>query len=413
MPKLKLTKTVVDRLSPGEVDVIYWDTEITGLGVKVTPKGRKVFLVQYRPSGAVGNSRKITIGTYGEFTVDQARREALTITEAKARGRDPQAEKRAAKKNIATNRFDDLVDRFLAQHASKNRTGYETKRILEYDFLKAWSNLSVHEIKRRHIIDILEKISARTSGPMANRALAAIRKFFNWCVAKDILTSSPCEGVEAPAREKSRDRVLSNDELQAIILAARQIGFPYGSIVEMLALTGQRRDEVARMQRSHVNFDKAIWTIPAEHSKNGKAHMVHLSDAALDVIRSLPVTGDLVFSENGQKPFQGWSKAKARLDRIALVKLSEHVEKRGGDKSKVEFPEWRHHDLRRTMVTGMMEFNVSHYVADKVLNHQSGAISGVAAVYQRNEFLAERKSALEIWGSHITALLKEYEQFAA
>ncbi|WP_245444501.1 site-specific integrase [Microvirga sp. KLBC 81] len=221
---------------------------------------------------------------------------------------------------------------------------------------------------------------------MANRVLAAIRKFFNWCIGRGILETSPCAGVTAPAREQARHRVLDDDELAEVLQAAREIGFPFGSIVEMLALTGQRRDEVGRMAWAHVDLDKGLWIVPGEHAKNGKPHTVHLSPPALALLNQTPRTGDLVFSGDGTTLFQGYSKAKARLDRLSGV----------GD--------WTLHDLRRTVVSGIARLGVAPHVADKILNHQSGTISGVAAVYQRHEFMAERREAMRLWGVHVTSL---------
>lgn len=422
MPKAKLTKTHVDRLQAGATDVIHWDTELTGFGVKVTPKGRKVFLVQYRPAGRAGNPIKLTIGKYGDYTVEAARREALAVISAKSKGEDPQAERRAAKGRYSSDQFKDLVERFGSQHAAQNRSGDETKRILKREFETAWSNKSVHEISKRDVINVLDVIVERGAEVLANRALAAIRKFFNWCKSKDIVQQSPCEGIVAPTRERSRDHVLSDDELRAVIRAAREIGFPFGSIVEAMAFTGQRRDEVARIDRSHINSNTRLWTIPAEHSKNGKAHVVHLSDPVLRLIKDAPkfaeaeavgvdpaTETDLVFSYDAQKPFQGWSKAKRRLDEKALAELHKAATQRGENPDKVKLTPWRLHDLRRTMVTGMMQLGVPHHVADKILNHQSGAISGIAAVYQRAEFLQERQRALDAWARHVTRILSTDE----
>jgi integrase len=222
---------------------------------------------------------------------------------------------------------------------------------------------------------------------MANRVLAAVRKFFNWCIGRGILEVSPCTGITAPAREQARHRVLSDEELAAVLQGAQAIGFPFGSIVEALALTGQRREEVGRMAWEHLDLARGVWVIPGEHAKNGKPHPVHLSPPALTLLKSLPRTGELVFSTDGKPPFQGYSKAKARLDNVSGVEG------------------WTLHDLRWTVVSGMARLGIAPHVADKILNHQSGTISGVAAVYQRHEFMKERKHALETWGEHIQTLL--------
>jgi hypothetical protein len=150
-----------------------------------------------------------------------------------------------------------------------------------------------------------------------------------------------------------------------------------------LALTGQRRDEVGRMRWDHLDPTGCLWVVPGEHAKNGKPHTVHLSPQSLELLNTISRTGDLVFSVDGRTVFQGYSKAKARLDELS------------------EVSDWTLHDLRRTVVSGMARLGVAPHVADKILNHQTGTISGVAAVYQRHEFMRERKEALEVWGKHV------------
>ena len=215
---------------------------------------------------------------------------------------------------------------------------------------------------------------------MANRVLAAVRKFLNWCVSRGLLELSPCSGISAPAREIARHRVLTDDELAAVLKAARAIGYPFGCIVEFFALTAQRREEVGRMRWDQVDVKRRQWMIPGHVAKNGKPHVVHLSAPARAILGRAPKLA-LVFSVDGATAFQGYSKAKARLDALSGV------------------TDWRLHDLRRTAVSGMARLGVPPHVADKVLNHATGTISGVAAVYQRHEFMSEREQALELWGS--------------
>src|SRR5262249_53393325 len=158
---------------------------------------------------------------------------------------------------------------------------------------------------------------------------------------------SPAEGVQSYWREKSRSRVLSDQELGAILKAARDIAFPYGAIVELLALTGQRREEVAQMKWDEIDEDARTWGIPADRSKNGRAHIVHLSEQALEVIRCCPRGNSLVFATNrGNRP-QDFGIHKARLDQLAGV------------------TGWWLHDLRRTLVSGLARLGVPPHVADK------------------------------------------------
>ncbi len=314
MPRIRLTKSAIDSLPTSKSDVVYWDAGYPGFGVKVTPKGRKVFIVLYRTAGAGSKLRKYTIGPYGRVTLHQARVAAQRVFAAKLDGRDPVAE---------------------------------------------------------------------------NKALKSIKTFLRWCVGRAVLDQSPAEGVPLPAKEVARDRVLDDEELARVILAARQIGGPYGGIVELLAFTGQRREEVARLPWEELDLARRIWTIPKSRTKNAKAHVVHLSEQSLAVLTRADRNSPLVFSLLGTKPFQEFSRAKRQLDQLSGV------------------TGWRLHDLRRTCVSGMARLGIAPHVADKVLNHKSGTISGVAAVYQRHEFLAERQEALERWGTHVARIVSE------
>jgi integrase len=198
-----------------------------------------------------------------------------------------------------------------------------------------------------------------------------------------VLDRSPADGVPLPAKQVMRDRVLSDSELAQIILTARQIGGAYGDIVEVLALTGQRREEVARCTWDEIDLKMRTWKLSSDRTKNAKSHEVHLSDPVIAVLKRANERHKFVFSRSGDISFQDFSLAKRELDKLSGV------------------TGWRLHDLRRTCVSGMARLGIAPHIADKILNHQAGTISGVAAVYQRHDFLAERREALETWGAHV------------
>jgi integrase len=389
MPRIRMTKSAIDALMTPASDVVYWDASLPGFGVKVTPKGRKVFIVLYRTGGAGSKLRKYTIGPYGRITLHQARVAAQRVFAAKLEGRDPVSEKREAKRRIVADRVEDLLETYIVQRLSKKRSGGEISRLLRREVGKTWAGKSIHEISKRDVVDIVAAIEQRGAPVAANKTLKSIKTFLRWCVGRAVLDQSPAESVPLPAKEVARDRVLDDQELARVILTARQIGGPYGGIVELLALTGQRREEVARLAREELNLTQRVWTIPKSRTKNAKAHVVHLSDQSVDVLNRASQRGPLVFSLLGNKPFQKFSKGKRLLDQLSGV------------------TGWRLHDLRRTCVSGMARLGVAPHVADKILNHQSGTISGVAAVYQRHEFLAERQEALERWGTHVARIVSE------
>jgi integrase len=392
MPRVKLTKTAIDSLAIPPKDVVYWDVHCPGFGIKVTPTGRKVFIVLYRTAGGESRLRKYTIGAYGRVTLNQARVTAQKVFAAKLDGRDLAAEKKDSRRRMVADRVDDLLEAFITQHVSQNRSAPEISRMLRREIGLAWGGRSIHEITKRDVIDAVSAIEQRGAPVAANKGLKAIKTFFRWCVGRAVLDRSPADGVPLPTKEVARDRVLSDDELARIIIAARQIGDPYGGIVEMLALTGQRREEVARCKWDEIDMASRTWELASQRTKNAKAHEVYLSDQATAVISRADKTGEFVFSRSGSTPFQDFSLAKRDLDQLSGV------------------TGWRLHDLRRTCVSGMARLGIAPHVADKILNHQSGAISGVAAVYQRHDFLTERTQPLKLWGAHVERIVGRPEE---
>ena len=394
MPTIRLTKSAVDALKAASKDAVYWDAGLPGFGVKVTPRGRKVFVALYRLGGAGSRLRKYTIGPYGRVTLQMARAEAQKIFAARLEGRDPAAEKREARRRMTADRVEDLVEIFILQHVSKTRKATEVSRMLRREVVSRWGNRSVREINKRDVIELASEIAQRGTPIAANKLLKVVKTFLNWCAGRAVIDSSPAEGVPLPGKEVARDRVLTDGELASVIVAARRVGGAYGGIVEMLALTGQRREEVARMVWDEIDFGNRTWTLPGLRTKNAKPHIVHLSEPCIELIERAPRLGHYVFSLTGVRPFQNFTKAKRALDELSGV------------------TGWRLHHLRRTCVSGMARLGVPPHVADKILNHQSGTISGVAAVYQRHDFLAERKLALDQWGRHVATLAGKMRQAA-
>jgi integrase len=390
MPRIKLTKSAIDALPTPSSDVVYWDAAYPGFGVKVTAKGRKVFIVLYRTGGGGSHLRKYTIGPYGRVTLHQARVAAQKVFAAKLEGRDPAAERRESKRRAVADLVEDLLETFITQRLSQNRSAAETSRLLRREVGKPWVGRSIHGISKRDVVEVASAIVQRGAPGAANKTLKSLKTFLRWCVGQAVLDQSPAEGVPLPTKEVARDRVLNDTELTQVILAARKIGGPYGAIVELLALTGQRREEVACLHWEELDLAQRTWTIPKARTKNAKAHIVHLSRQALAVLKCADQRGPFVFTLLGTKPFQDFARAKRRLDQLSGV------------------TGWRLHDLRRTCVSGMARLGTAPHVADKILNHQAGTISGVAAVYQRHDFLAERQEALERWGAHVARAVTDH-----
>jgi integrase len=411
VPTKKLTDLFVERAPVPVGDrVEYFDAGFPGLALRVTENGRKSWSLFYRFNGRL---RRFTIGRYPAIKPSQARREAITALERVRQGIDPAEEKRARrdKPSPEAETFESLVQDYLERHVRKNSatvTYQEAKRDLEYNVLPKWRNRPIASISRHDAIDLIDGLVERGVEIQANRTLARLRALFNWAIEKDRISASPVDHMKPPTKERARDRALTDDEIRWFWQACDEIGWPFGAVFKLLLLTAQRRDEVGGMRWTEIDVDKRTWTLPRHRAKSDRGHEVHLSDAAIEVLRSLPrITSggnerDLVFTVTGTTAVSGFGNAKRRLDLI-MAEARRHSLKLP---ESTELPDWRLHDLRRTAATGMARLNFPPHVVDKVLNHVSGTIRGVAAVYNRFEYLEERRAALEAWGRYVGDLVR-------
>ncbi len=277
----------------------------------------------------------------------------------------------------------------------QNRSWRETERIFQRDVLPAWGKRQLAEVSRADIVALLDRIMdagrpyMANRVNMANRVRAALSAFFNWCVANSRLDVSPAQNTPAPFKEKSRDRVLSDDEIVALWTAWDRMGWPFGLAFKLMLVTGQRRNEVARMRWADVDLDKALWTLPREATKADRRHEVPLTDLARDILSAVPRNGEYVFTTNGRTPISGFSRAKKRCDELSGVK------------------DWHLHDLRRTVASNLARLGVPPHITDKILNHVTGEISGVRAVYNRYGYAGEKSSTLAKWCDQLSAMISD------
>ncbi|HEY0113384.1 MAG TPA: integrase arm-type DNA-binding domain-containing protein [Allosphingosinicella sp.] len=382
----KITKRAVDASSPGSGDTFLWDSDLKGFGLKVTSRGAKTYLVQYRMGGRGSPTRRFTIGTHGSpWTPERARQRAEELLMLVRRGIDPMDAERSQRQAAIELAFERYVGLFIDRYAKReqSRSWRQAQQTLKLHAVPRLRSKPLPAIERREIACLLEDVAAER--PATARYLhATLRKLFRWAVSRGDLEHSPMVEMPAPAPAAVRDRVLDDEELAEIWQATHDLGFPFGPIFRLLIATGQRREEVGGMTWREVDLAHRSWTIPAARSKNGIAHVVPLNALAMAELRLLAQIRDegLVFSTTGATPPSGWSKAKARLD--ALVDNGPRP--------------WRTHDIRRTLATGLQRLGVRFEVTEAVLNHVSGARSGVAGVYQRHNWAAEKRDALESWG---------------
>src|SRR5258708_16285059 len=204
MPRIKMTKSNVDAVPSGKAAIVYWDVGRPGFGVKVTPQGRKVFVVLYGTGGAGTRLRKSTIGPYGRVTLHQAQVAAQKVFTAKLEGRDIAAETRQAKRRVVADRVDDLLEAYIAQHVSQRRSGAETSRLLRREIGKAWGSRSIHEITKRDVVEGIAAIEQRGAPIAANKTLKTRKTFLRSCVGHAVLDQAPAAGIPLPTKQPSR-----------------------------------------------------------------------------------------------------------------------------------------------------------------------------------------------------------------
>ena len=384
-----LTAKRIENVKPGDARQEIPDGGCRGLYLIVQPSGRKAWAVRYRFQG---KPRKLTLDGVGSLA--EARKAATNALHELERGNDPAGLKfgaKAAEEKAAAARAGDTVDnlaaQFIERHAKKHtrpNSWRMTQRIFDRIVLPAWRGRIIHDIKRRDVIDLVEGVAEKTP-ILANRVHAALSKFFNWLASRDVIVASPCAGVARPSKEQPRDRILSDEEIKAVWAACDAVGGQGGACVKMLLLTGQRRGEVAGMRRAEIEDD--IWTLPPERVKNNQKHTVPLSRQAMAIIETAPqIVGDVdyVFAGTGNRRLAGFSHLKDHFDARMKLKAS-----------------WTFHDLRRTVASGMAKIGVKLPVIERVLNHKGESFAGIVGVYQRHDFAAEKRDALQRWANHV------------
>ena len=381
MPKRALTAPSVERIKlpeKGQIDI--FDQGYPGLALRVSYGGRKSWAFFYRIGGKL---RRMSFGTYPAVSLAQAReawREARKNAQA---GRDP-ALKRSSS---STRTFATVLDDWFKRDQANNRSAESTRRLLDLDVTPVWQHRLVGDIDRADVTDILDRIVDRGSPIVARRVRAHLHRFFVWCVARGYIDANPMMYLPKPGAERKRERVLSDRELARVWEASEKIGWPVGAAIQLLILTGARRQEITELRRAELKDD--VIELGGNRTKNGHPHIIPLSSPALRTLKAAPrlVSSTFVFTVNGRRPIASWSLTKRRLD------------------AELGLPDWRIHDLRRTVATGLQKLGTPLQVTEAILGHTSGSRGGIVGVYQRYDYANEKRAALEAWGAHVMALV--------
>lgn len=427
----KLTDKRLDKLvaPPGKrleiADTIVWE-----LRVRVGKSGKKSWSILYRvaqPDGKRGDMKRMNLGVYPTMSLSEARQAARDALELADKGTDPAAVKVEEVEQRQTRAFETVLDRFVELYAKPNtKDGRWAKaqedaakkqaeagagagaaqeetakprkigrcpaeRLLADHVVPKWRGRLIETITRAEAHEMLDEVIEESGASIAREVRKHLTRMFNWAADRGLIAANPLAGMQRPELGYlSRERVLSIEELGQIWAAAKEAAYPFGDMVRLLILTGQRRSEIAGLERGWIHKEQRAVEIPAASYKTKRPHVFPLSAPAWALVEALPKWngGDFLFTTmSGERPISGFSKSKARLDK----KIAESAVK-----AELEpMQPWTLHDIRRSVATHMARLGVAQEHIERVLGH---VVAGVAGTYNRYSYLDEKRAALETWG---------------
>jgi integrase len=461
MARVSLTDARIRALKPAPSDQRYevLDAIVPGLIVRVTDTGKRTLMLKTRFPGSRHPTRR-AIGEYGAITLDAARDKARAWHEMIRRGIDPADEEARLlreQERARVNTFAKIAEDYIArqvvgreyarliakaeelvQASSRKLRRFQALskviqdpaneakplqrkaavviRELDREFICAWGDRSITDITAHDVVTVIDAAVQRGAEYQAHNLLGHVRRLFNWAIGRNVygLDRSPCDRMrpqDVIGKKALRTRVLDDVELGALWRATANLGYPDGPFYRMLLLTGQRKSEVAGARWSEFDLDKASWTIPAARMKMAAPHVVPLVPEVMALLKKLPrfKRGDHLFTTTyGEKPINGFSKSKARLDG-RMVDLLQEFDRDNGDDDleKITLRPFVIHDIRRTVRTHLSALPVPDLVRELVIAHTK---TGLHKVYDQYAYLNEKRHALELWTARLRSIRTEAAQ---
>jgi integrase len=387
---MRLTdKTIVGLTIPaGKTDAIVFDDKLPGFGLRIRQGGSRNWIFQYR-SGA--RQHRMKIGAVASMTAARARTIAEELSHKVGLGGNPQGEKASARTRVVVTFGSAVTDYLQFREREWKPTSLRVARRYLLHHAKPLLGMELAQIDRATVATLLNKVERESGAVSANRFRARLSSCFNWCAREGLTDSNPAAFTNKRS-EVSRDRVLSDGELKAIWHALPADDF--GDIVKLLALTGQRRSEIADLSWNEIDFDRGLIVLPASRTKNGREHAVPMSGPVRTILDArVRVYGrELVFGVRGNVGGFSFSAPKRLLDAAVAGTITK---------------EWVLHDLRRSVATAMADrLGIQPHIVEAILNHASGHKGGVAGVYNRAQYLGEKKQALALWADYVMAIVE-------
>ena len=384
MPKhTTITKAAADRFKAKSGRIDHFDSSYPGLALRVSDTGRKAWTYFYRVKNGRVTQRRMTLGVYPSMSVEQAHhawREAYDLVQT---GRDPMA---VSELSLPPMSFEGVFEEWLKRDQAGNRSAGRIERRLRVNVLPAWEHRLITDIDRRACLAVIDEIADRGKVILARRVFSHLHRMFVWCVGRGIIEVNPLQHAEKPGTETRRERVLDDREIVKLWSASETLRPYYRDAFRLLLLTGARKQEISELRWDEIK-DGAIH-LAGERTKTDKPHLIPLSSAARRITDQIEHHGDHVFRTDTGRPSTNWARTKKMLDEVSGV------------------TDWIIHDLRRTVATGLQQLGVPLPVTEEILGHVSGTRSGVVGIYQKYNYEPEKRSALEAWGAHVTALVE-------
>jgi integrase len=407
--KIKFTERAVERLKlPKSGRIDYWDQTLPAFGIQLRATGRRRWIIAVRRPGKSTTSR-IVIGYAKTMPLAEARDRARQLMQDPGELEAPAEETDPGRLTVDSTINAVIAGFILRDQKPRNRSWRCSEQILRHDLWR-WYTRPLGSITDRDVLDLLDQVLDRGKPRAANLLLAHIKRMFNWCTERRLISASPAAGIKPPSPKSERDRVLADPELHEIWHGCDRLGWPFGPLVQLLMLTAQREGEVASMRWSDLDLEAATWSLTSSQTKAGRAHLIPLSAEAVRILKALPRFEhcDLVFPANrtgNARPVSGFSKVKRRLDLLCGATIIKQID--GENKLVDTWENWVFHDLRRTAATAMAQLQVPPHVTEKILNHRAANVAGpMGKVYQRYDYLDERREALELWAQTLARITK-------
>lgn len=397
----------------------FWHVDRSGLMLRITSNGARSWAVAFRVRdtaalgtrgkarrGVKSSPQKITLGAVEDIAFEAAHTRAKEIRKQADAGIDPREKINAERETRRANTVQNVAEKLVKASKKTNRAWHVQESVLRVHVYPRIGERPIADITRADVFDLLDALKEEKSVATAREVRKHLGRLMNWAANRTIIPVNPMAGLEDKSLVyKKRERVLTDAELRAVWIGAASLSYPYGQVVRLLMLTGQRKSEICGARWSEMDDADRTLFVPPERHKPSRGQLVPLTAAAWEIIEALPRhqgydnlflvaprrKGDveLVAADMG-------SDMDDKLREAALKVLREND-------PEAKMDHWVVHDLRRTCETRLAKLKVTQEHIDRVMGH---AKKGMASTYNRYDYLPEKRAALELYEAHLLGVVQ-------